>query len=173
MTHWHQHACGDLPDGSRVMVVSVEADDWRRHKTRSFEAVLICTADGLHRLWRNGRSRLLAPGYLWPRLQRAEEAEKSLGSLVPKSWGTQRDGGCVIKNLPGWILKARTANLARLLLAWSRSDAAAHTERVRSATRPCPWTRRCRPHPGLVLHPHDTPGVWGSTTRRTVLPESS
>ena len=137
MTHWHQRAWGKLPDGSRVMLVSVEADDWpvRRRKTRSFEAVLICTSDGLHRLWRNGRSRLLAPGFEWPKLPRGE-AEKSLGPLVPKAWGTQRGSGCVIRPLPDWILKARTANLARLLLAWSGCERAAHSERVRSGYAP-------------------------------------
>lgn len=137
MTHWHQRAWGELPDGSRVMLVSVEADDWpvRRRKTRSFEAVLICTDQGLHRLWRNGRSRLLASGYQWPKLTRGE-AEKSLGPLVPTTWGTQRGSGCVIKALPLWILKARTANLARLLLAWSRCEHAANTERARAGYAP-------------------------------------
>ena len=137
MTHWHQRAWGDLPDGSRIMLVHVEADDWpvRRRKTRSFEAVLICTDQGLHRLWRSGRSRLLASGYQWPELTRGE-AEKSLGPLVPPTWGTQRGSGCVIKALPLWILKARTKNLARLMLAWSGCEHAANTERARAGYVP-------------------------------------
>lgn len=130
------------------MLVSVEADDWpvRKSKTRSFEVVLICTADGLHRLWSNGRSRLLAPGFEWPELPRGE-AEKGLMPLVPKTWGTQRSSGCILRQIPSWILKAKTANLARLLLAWYRTDQAARTDRVLRDCQPMPLALPLPPAP--------------------------
>lgn len=130
------------------MVVSVEADDWpvRKSKTRTFEAVLICTDRGLHRLWRNGRSRLLATAFEWPALTRGE-AEKRLGPLVPKAWGTQRSSGCVLRQIPPWILKARTTNLARLLLGWSRAEQTARTDRVLRDCQPMPLALPLPPAP--------------------------
>lgn len=137
MTHWHQHAWGDLPDGSRVMVITVAAEYRPGGRNREFQAVLICREDGLYRLWRDGRSRLLASGYQWPKFQRGE-AENSLRLIVPSTWGTQRSSGCVLRQIPPWILKAKTANLARLLLAWYRTDQAARSERFLRDYQPMP-----------------------------------
>lgn len=117
MKHWHQHSFGHLPDGSRAMVALVRADYPSR---REFPAVLVCRPDGLYRLWRNGQSRLLAPGYTWPKESKMvyDKAEASLRGLVPKAWGIQQLGLCVIRQIPERILDARTDNLARLLIAW-------------------------------------------------------
>lgn len=137
MTHWHQHAWGDLPDGSRVMVITVASEYRPGGSNREFQAVLICREDGLHRLWRDGKSHLLASGYQWPKL-RLREAEESLRLLVPKAWGIQRSSGCVLQQIPPWILKAKTANLARLLLAWYRTDQAAGLDRFLRDSQPMP-----------------------------------
>lgn len=117
MKHWSQHSYGYLPDGSRVMLASVEADYPSRRK---FPVVLQCRPDGLWRLWRDGSSRLLAPGYVWPNDTKEPryKAETSLQQHLPKSWGLQHLSSCVIKQIPKRILNAKTANLARLLIAW-------------------------------------------------------
>jgi hypothetical protein len=131
MNHWHQYAFGHLPDGSRVMLALVEAGLTRRR----FPAVLVCRADGLYRLWRSGRSQLLAPGYSWTNstgwhssrdVSKSEasdtvprwDAEKSLVAHAPQAWGRQDGSAGVIKHIPDWLLRARTDNLARVLLAW-------------------------------------------------------
>lgn len=119
------------------MVITVATEYRPGGSNRQFQAVLICREDGLHRLWRDGRSRLLASGYQWPNLQRGE-AEKSLRLIVPKGWGTQRNSGCVIREIAPWILKARTANLARLLLAWYQTDQAARSDRILRGDRLMP-----------------------------------
>lgn len=146
MTHWHQHAWGDLPDGSRVMVITVAAEYRPGGSNREFQAVLICREDGPHRLWRDGRSRLLASGYQWPKLQRGE-AEKSLRLIVPRKWGTQRSSGCVLRQIPPWILKAKTANLAQLLLAWYRTEQTARSDRVLRDCQPMPLALPLPPAP--------------------------
>lgn len=117
MTHWHQHSFGHLPDGSRVMLVVVASGypSWKE-----IPAVLMCRPDGLYRLWRNGKGRLLAPGYFWPGKsdQARQEAETSLCQHVPRAWGIQRRSGGVIRQIPERILNARTENCGRLLIAW-------------------------------------------------------
>ena len=137
MNHWHQHSFGHLSDGSRVMLVLVESD----FRSRRIPAVLVCRPDGLYRLGRKGTGQLLASGYTWPGSQEAIKptsnklpqpaAEKSLGALVPRAWGAQRSSACVIKPIPDWLLAARTANLARLLIAWYWVHQAVFVERVK------------------------------------------
>jgi len=123
---WHQHSFGFLSDGSRIMLVTVRDGYPGR---RNFPAVLVCRQDGLYRLWRNGRSQLLAPGYTWPTATKSKwKAEESLRAFVPKAWGSQWGSGCVIQPIPDRILLASTSNLARLLIAWFYN-----TERVFSA----------------------------------------
>lgn len=117
MKHWSQHSYGYLPDGSRVMLTSVVADYPSRRK---FPVVLQCRPDGLWRLWRDGSSRLLAPGYVWPNDSKEphHKAETSLQQHLPKAWGLQHLSSCVIQQIPKRILNAKTDNLARLLIAW-------------------------------------------------------
>ena len=108
------------------MLVTVREDYPGR---RTFPAVLVCRPDGLYRLWRNGRSQLLAPGYTWPTVTKSKwKSEESLRAFVPTTWGSQHGSICVIQSIPDRILLARTANLARLLIAWFYN-----TERVFSA----------------------------------------
>jgi hypothetical protein len=126
MTHWHQHAFGQLPDGARVMLATIQADHGSR---RTFPAVLLCRQDGLYRLWRDGRCRQLAPGYCWPEGQ-GFAAELSLRPCVPKMWGNQQGSSCVIRHIPERILRARTGNLARLLIAWYQTGQALFAARV-------------------------------------------
>ncbi|MFZ4539983.1 hypothetical protein [Propionivibrio sp.] len=137
MNSWHQYAVGHLADGSRVMLVQV-CGDFKR--SRRFVALLICLADGLHRLWRDGRSQLLAPGYVWPQTQEPN-AEYSLRPHVPKYWGKQHGSTTVVQELPHWLLRSNTNNLARLLIAWYRANHAVFVERVKRidiALRPWP-----------------------------------
>jgi hypothetical protein len=124
---WHQYAFGHMADGSRVMLVQVDGD---LRRSRRFSAVLICREDGLHRLWRDGRSQLLASGFIWPQSQ-APNAEYSLRPHVPKYWGKQHGSTAVVQELPHWLLRSKTVSLARLLIAWYRANHAVSVERIK------------------------------------------
>ena len=146
MRHWHQHSFGYLPDGSRVMIALIRADNPGR---REFPAVLVCRSDGLYRLRRNGNSHILAPGYSWPCESKIlfREAETSLGQHVPKAWGIQNRSGGVIQQIPERILNARTENLARLLMAWY------FNKQVTSAARCARLGQHLRPSAPLPAAP--------------------
>ena len=123
MAHWHQHAFGFLADGSRVMTVTIKGDLLGK---RAFPAVLVCRPAGLYRLWRSGRSRLLAPGFTWP-VDNRYETEYCLRPHVPKAWGSQHGSQCVIQPIPPRLLTDGPC-LARRLCAWVRTERAARTE---------------------------------------------
>lgn len=126
--HWSQHSFGYLTNGWRVMLVNIETDN---HSRREFPAVLVCRPDGLYRLWRNGRSRLIGPGYVWPGATKSKwEAVRTLSPFVPEAWGVQRDSKGAFRPIPDRILQARTDNLARLLIAWYFTERSAFSDRV-------------------------------------------
>lgn len=131
--HWSQDSYGDTLDGDRVMLVKIESEYPGR---RRFPAVLICRPDGLYRQWRNGRMKLLEQGFVWPLHVRRGDDEKSLGSFVPAFWGTQRNSGCVLQKIPGWIVRAKTDNMARLLIAWYFVEYKADWARVTRVDQP-------------------------------------
>ena len=58
-------------------------------------------------------------------------AEHSLRPHAPKYWGTQHGSTCVIQGLPYWLLRSKTDNLARLLIAWYRANQAVFVERAK------------------------------------------
>ncbi len=120
---------------------------------RSFPALLICRADGLYRLWRTGRSKLLAPEFVWPGSSDSKkwDDEISLRAHVPKAWGTQCGSSCVLQKFPQWVLRGQTINLARLLIAWyfaERASRCASNQRTAQPIRPdgvLPVARLWRP----------------------------
>lgn len=137
---WRQHSFGHLPDGSRVMLVIIRRDD----RAGEVPAVLWCNQDGLHRLWRTGRSQLLAHGFVWPTEIKSFEvrAEHSLRRHVPGAWGKQQSSVCVIKPFPAWLLRvdcAAPSHVARLLIAWyfvAEKMARLPCNRIESEIRP-------------------------------------
>ena len=150
------------------MVALVRADYPGR---REFPAILVCRPDGLYRLWRNGQSRLLAPGYTWPKDSKAKghEAETSLCQHVPKPWGIQQRSSGVIRQIPDRLLNVNTQNLARLLIAWFFNEQvtfAARYARMGQQLRPSaplpaasPWRPvaiTVVPNTDVVVHALDT-----------------
>jgi len=133
-SNWHQYSYGYLPDGSRVMLCVINDE---RVPLRSFPSVLICCKDGLYRLWRSGRSQVLARDYAWPGSagNKTWDVEKTLQTYVPKVWGSQHGSSCVLRQIPTWLLHGKTANFARLLIAWFFSEQKSNLEASRNSEK--------------------------------------
>jgi hypothetical protein len=129
VNHWSLWAVGYLADGTKLMIVKVSRDEWKRgFRNITFAAVLACRPEGLFRLSRNRPEKLIGPGFIWPAEMSANDTgaqnkhskERCLSAILPKYWGTARYSTELKTRIPGRILQSGSANMGRLLLLWTK-----------------------------------------------------